>query len=508
MNYSFLDKLKHYPYRRKAKQLLFETPIEIMIGILLVGSITGGLTYRNRAAKAGEIPLAFSEIEQTTKEFERAGQPVPPLTRFYSVNNEVAMKVFESNNIAYSLGGSHQVFARELETRVDPALKVHPLISEYAKDFPQTAQDALRSLDKLTQAAAELPKINNAFARSWDEDHDDVYHTEYYTTTSCDSKGQCTTTTHSRQVYDYTIHTYDYYPQHGAAAARMLIDFLAKHPDLNIEERLYLAKMTHADNEYAIEKSMREKFDGKAPSPADYVQLANTWATGSNLTKYLPLVTSHHSSLSNLSPAWNAATRTAKSTRYRTYSSSDAGPREFQIAESALGHGQAIEQSALRITEGIRFSGQRVPELDAKIKEFIGVTLDGKPGDPDKLRDEVMKMARDIYEKNYENGFDVQPFKWLEVVLFTILGMVAGGLAGAGADRLLHARRYDWYTREDQRHIDFDRPEVKPSLAEEMTKKAARQETPPPEKVTVTPAKPAVNDDQAPQKPKGRKIQL
>ena len=69
MSYTFFEKLKYYPWGKKAKQLLFETPIEIMIGVLLVGSITGGLTYRNRAARAGEIPLAFSEIEQTTKEF-------------------------------------------------------------------------------------------------------------------------------------------------------------------------------------------------------------------------------------------------------------------------------------------------------------------------------------------------------------------------------------------------------------------------------------------------------
>ena len=69
------------------------------------------------------------------------------------------------------------------------------------------------------------------------------------------------------------------------------------------------------------------------------------------------------------------------------------------------------------------------------------MTLDKKSGDADKLREQVMDLSRDIYRKNFENGLDVQPFKWGEVVLLTILGMFAGGLAGFGVDRYLDMRK-------------------------------------------------------------------
>ena len=94
-----------------------------------------------------------------------------------------------------------------------------------------------------------------------------------------------------------------------------------------------------------------------------------------------------------------------------------------------------------KITGGIQYAGQTAPALQAKIKEYIGVVLDRKPGDPDQLRGEVMQLSRNIYQKNIENGLDVEPFKWGEVVLFTMLGLLAGGAAGAGGDYYLTKRK-------------------------------------------------------------------
>ena len=50
-----------------------------------------------------------------------------------------------------------------------------------------------------------------------------------------------------------------------------------------------------------------------------------------------------------------------------------------------------------------------------------------------------------MYDKNYENGFDVHTFKWLNVILITMLGMAAGGALGVGADKLLHRKRREWF---------------------------------------------------------------
>ncbi|MBI3440813.1 MAG: hypothetical protein HY052_03250 [Proteobacteria bacterium] len=433
MNSGFLNNVMQYTWLQKVKQLLGDSLVEVGIGALIVGSIFGGMRYRSDSSKAGEIPLAFSEIEHNTRDLHRLGQPVPPLTRYYSVVNDVPMKVFESNNIAREHSAGNTAFARELETRRDRALRVYPLISEYAPELPKDADAALQSLHKIVDAATELPAVTSEFSSAWDENHHDVTHTHTWTTTECDADGKnCHDEEHSEEVYDYTIHTYNYYPEHGESAARLLDAFLKNHPDLNVEERLHLAASTQADNEYAIEKSRRSELDGKRLSAEEYLALSNTWATGSTLTKYLPVIVSHHASLAELSPVWNAAKGTAQSDEYRTYSHSDDGPGEFQVANSASEEGQTIYNAARKIIDGIQFAREGVPALDAKIKEYISVVLDKKPGDANELRSEVMQLATDIYQKNFENGFDVEPFKWLNVVLFTLLGAGVGAAAGGG----------------------------------------------------------------------------
>ena len=221
----------------------------------------------------------------------------------------------------------------------------------------------------------------------------------------------------------------------------MLASYLKRHPDLNVEEQLYLATSTQADNEYAIEKSRREELKGKQPSPEEYLKIANTWATGSNLAVLIPVITSNQTALTNIAPLWNDAENKAQSTSYPTNSHSDSGPREYQLAEAAERYSQNIDDSASRIIDGIEFTKQNAPVLDAKIKKFIEAAFFGKNDEANRLRHEVLQLARDIYQKNFEGGFDVQPFKWTDVILFALLGMATGGLAGAGVEHLFQMRR-------------------------------------------------------------------
>lgn len=431
--------------KRKIKKFFFETPAEILMGVAILGSIFGGLSYRHNAAKAGEIPLAFSEIEQITEEARAKDMEVPPLTRFYAGNNDVAMKVFESNNIALKTGKSHEIFAHELQTRVDASLKKHKLISEYAAEMPADARAALQSVDKLSQAARELPAVQDAFNKAWTADHNDVYHTEFYTTTSCDSNNKCTTTTHTRQVYDYTWHTFTYNAKYGEQASRLLNEYLARHPDMKLEEVLKLARSTHAENETAMRESMKRQLDGRTPTQDEYLKFANTWAQGSNYLKYKGKAETTHDILESLSPQWNAHKNTSKSTRYRTYSHWDSGPKEYQTAEQTATRIKELREAAHGVIDGMHFSGQKVPELNTMIKEYVDVVLHAKHGNPDKLRSDIMKTARSIYDQNYENGFDVHPFKWLDVILLTVLGMAIGGGIGYGTDRLLDGKKREWY---------------------------------------------------------------
>ena len=451
MSQSVFSKAKNYPWKKAIKRLLFETPVEVMIGVLLVGAISGPLIYRNRAARAGEIPTAFSEIEHTTKEFAKQGKPVPANTKYYSYASDIPAKVFESSNIAFTLGNSHIVFARELQTRVNASYQKHPLLSTYAEEMPRVAADALQSMHKLVGAANELPAIRQAFEDAWGEDHDNHYKTRHWTTRECDSNGKnCRTVPHSERVYDYTIHTYTFHPQAAQRAAQLLNDFVARNPDLTVEEKLYLAGETHAENEEAIAKSMQRQLEGKTPSADEFKKLANTWASGSNFAKYQPGITANYTELRKLVGQWNKALGTAQNVRKRTNSSSDSGPYEYRIAESGKDHSASVVNSSHHIIDGIRFTQAQATVLNNQIKEYVGVVLEHKAGDADQLRSNIMKTAREIYWQNYENGFDVQPFKWLEVILLTMLCMALGGGAGFGVDRLLHAKRDEWYDNDER----------------------------------------------------------
>lgn len=518
MSESIFSKAKNYPWKKRIKRLLFETPIEVFIGVLLVGAISGPLIYRNRAARAGEIPVAFSEIEQTTKDFARQGKPVPPNTKAYSYANDIPAKVFESSNIAFALGNSHPVFAHELQTRIDANLKIHPLLSTYAEEMPQVTADALQSMRKLVGAANELPAITQAFNAAWSENHHDVTHVRHWTTRECDSKGKnCHSVSHSQTVYDYTIHTYSFHAQAAQRAAQLLNDFISRNPDLTVEERLYLARETHAENEEAIAKSMKRQLEGKTPTADQYLKLANTYAQGSNFVKYQPGIASDYGTMKGLSPAWNAALGTAHNEQYRTYSHSDSGPREYQIAESAQNHGQSIVQSSHHILDGIQFAGTASVELNNKIKDYVGVVLDHKPGDPDKLRSEIMTLARGIYDKNFENGFDVHPFKWLDVILLTMLCMAGGGAAGFGVDRLLNSRRREWYDNANDEGEDTYRRRDR-DLDNEFNRRTepswpspTRQQVPPvqqtePELPAQTPGKEAPGWNWTPKPPAGVEV--
>ncbi len=449
---------------QKTRQIIHDTPIEIAIGAVLFGAVAGGVAYQVQAEREGQIPLAFSEIEKTTRHFEGQGQAVPPLTRVFSMTNEITMKVFEANNTAFKTGYSDEDFARALQKKTDPAFNdPHRLISDIAKELPGDAEKALHAIGKAVAVVNALPPAAAAFSAAWTESHDDEYHTEVYFTTVCHSNGNggstCSPQMNTRQVYDYTDHDYYYHPQHGAAAADLLNAFLEKHPDIGIGELLYLTTSVGNDNLNAMIDSIRENLQGKAPTEEQALAFANLWATGSNLMKYYPVIVAGHAQLLTIAPQWDAAKNTARHKSYRTYSRSHSGPAEYQIAEKAQKHMGNAQAAAKNIIDGIQFAGENAPVLDARINEFIAVALEEKHGDAGALRSEIMDLARQMYEKNFEGGLDVYPFKWGTVVLFTILGIAAGGLAGLGADRGIT------HYRNTRREKEESKPEAKDKSA-------------------------------------------
>lgn len=440
---SFLTAVGNKPWTQATRQWAYiqRRMLRVLLGTTMLGGIFYHHSYGTQDEKSHRIPLTFSEISKTTRNLAREGKTVPPLTRLYSVTNDVSMKVFEAHNLSHSMwDGSTYHFAYELEKKIEPTMRIHKLIGDYAKDLPADSRAATQALGKQAKAAKDLPSITMELSDTWDDNHHDVTRTEYYTEDVCDSKNNCHSELRSREVYDHTNHSYEYYAQHGEAAARLLVDFIRNHPDMNLAEQLVRVTSTEAENESAIRHSFAE-YLGKYPSTAEYVRAANIWATGSNLSVYMPVVKSNFAELQRLTPLWNAAKKTAHDERYSTNSHSDAGPQEFQISESAQQHSAAMDAAIHKITDGIEFAGRKIPLLDKMAKECVNAALHHGPGDPEKLCPAVLTLAKEIYKKNFEGGVDIEPFKWEQVLLWTLLGMALGAAAGAGVNKVIDYRQ-------------------------------------------------------------------
>ena len=177
--------------------------------------------------------------------------------------------------------------------------------------------------------------------------------------------------------------------------------------------------------------------------------IANTWHRGSTFYAKLPTISNTWELLKSDAPLWNNARQNSSSISYRTGSSSDAGPLEFQIAERALKHGQMFAHSIVSITEGLVYAQQTSPYLSSKIDDLIMLTT--SIGVPEKkitatakeLTDEIMNLTRTLYTKNFSNGIDTKEFRGYAPILFGLLGLIAGGTFGCGIDYA--GERLRWY---------------------------------------------------------------
>lgn len=441
------QKVANYPWSQKAMQTIYDTPVEVAIGAVLGALIVGGWRYEVLTEREGRIPVAFSEFKHIGEMLKQKGRDVQPLTRFGAQTNDALMPIFEANNLAREVGLSDADFARELEYKTDPAFRVHKLFSKRIEEATKSAGEALNALQEVVKVKNELPVIIDNFEDSYEDDHDDVMRLERQKTGErCDKDGKnCEDIIEDVEVYDHTDHTYTYHADAAYKADSLLGQFLANHPVLQIDEQLVVTDTTHADNEYVIERSNREALDHKIPNQEQLLMYANAWATGLTLEKYRSVLPSERLHLAHIAPIWKQALGTAKSDEYPTRFHFDSGPKEFQIANEAKEHAEKLHKAAARIIDGITFAQQKLPVLNGLVQEFIHVTLDRKKGDSAELREEILDTAREIYQKNYENGLDVQPFKWWDFLGFTLLGAMGGAAVGAGVDKYLNIKRGNSY---------------------------------------------------------------
>lgn len=435
---NFLD----HPLTQKALYALKDPIVSMAVGGITLGSLGFGLSYSHYSAKACHIPVAFSEIEKIRDECAATGKEIPPYTRYYALTNDIVMKVFEAKNLSYKvLGTSAKSFGTQLEYKIDPTYRIHALIPEYAAMMPEVCKNTATTPDKFVEIKNDLEPLVEELNHTWDESHHDVTHTEARTSTSTDANGKTTTTTTYVEVYDYTIHSYSYDAKHGKKAAALLNEFKTKHPETTLSETLMVANATKADNEDAIFTSMREKYNNKTPSPEEFIRVANTWATGSNFSQRAPEIISGSNKLKNSIAEMNQATAKGKDHYYTTYSHSDSGPEEYQVHQAIQQQGASVINDVYKIRSGVDYAAKNIPLLNQKAKEFVEVAVHYKKGDADALADEVLDMAQDIYSKNFEGGFDVRPFRWGGVILWTLFATGLGVAGAAGASKLQERRQ-------------------------------------------------------------------
>jgi hypothetical protein len=423
------------------KVLLRVMPITMVAGTIIGGTGAGFASYNDNVAKSGQIPTGYSEAVNTIGE-------MPAVSRVSTSAFDIANMVFQSSNEAFVMGNKPEDFAHALQNNIGEN-ELHTSLETYALNMPQDVANALQTLDGAADAAEEMPAIATALSNAWSESHYDVTHEEEIVeevveeveTCSYDADGEeyCTTsyeTTYEityETVYDYTIHTYNYDREQGELAERLLNEFMARHPDVNIDEVLKLAVNTSPENEKVMAESRSRALGGKEPTDQDYLALANIWATGSKITQHAPALTDRFNTMKDLAAQWDQDEDTADSTFYITFNHWDSGPEEYQTAKQSIPAAQALSEIAHKIVDGIKFSGQTVPQLNDKIKQYIDVVLDNRAGDAGQLRAEIMDMARALYNNNIEKGVDVNPFKVTDIILLTMLGIVLGGGIGAGA---------------------------------------------------------------------------
>ncbi len=423
-------------FKSKSLELIYNTHIEVGVGIGVVAIVGLTVGYNQNATRAQVRPVALSEFGKTAQAYAQEDLVVPPLTRANARCSDPIMKINEAYNFAMEANGSHQAFASEIERKISRDLKVHRLIGEDAALIGQDVKEALQSLDKYRQANAALPAVIGTFGQTWKHDREDFEKDEDCSYQQCDAKGEnCKKVEKTCRVYSHSIQHYTYNPQAAHSAQSLLAQYLQKTPDLKIDERMVPSSKTDPENEYAIEKSFREFLENKIPTTAQALGLANVWLTGSNFAVYEGQINNLQAGLPSLMSDWGKAMQTARSQSYRTERKSDDGPREYQLADSAGEHISSLFGMTNKVTSGLQQCAANIPRLNTVAHAYVATVMDGKPGNPDEQRKELLEGSETTYKANFAGGHEINRFRSGEVAILGLIGGLAGGVLGFAVDR-------------------------------------------------------------------------
>jgi hypothetical protein len=393
--------------------MLILSTILLTIGLIII--------IPKQLNKAKLIPLGFSEIEQIEIDAEKQKIVIDPITEYYAKLDDLLNKIFECNNksLNYKLFKSNnEAFARELEARKN---KIWKYEFDLFDIVPICADKVVLSLKNWIDLLPTLGNVCTQFGKNWKYESDDDYVT--VVTTSTDSKGNVTISSH--QVYDHTHHYYTYYKKQGELSYQLGMKMLKYFPKIKWPGNMLKSSRTNAEGEYAIDRSRRVDRHNQG----QLLEITRLWNFGSFYMISKNIILQYNNIYSEMK-VWERCKDKAKSISYRTNSSHDEGPIEYQQSEYIKNLTLKIYTKISELQNSILTTKAHLPILKNKIREYIDVTLNGKKGNSNKLKNEIIKLSKELYQRNYPEGIKLNTFDYWLVLLVAFIFACFGALIG------------------------------------------------------------------------------
>lgn len=401
--------------------ILYWVSIGMTVFIILIFFIPKEINH------AKLIPLGFSEIEQIEIDAQRRNKPVNPITEYYAKLSDVTNKVFECWNTSLEFSifeNNNESFARELNARKD---KIYKYEFDLFDSLPLVINKVLTSLKKYIELTSTLRNVEMEFGKTWKEDHNDEYILVPVTYTTTDSKGNTSTYTTLESRYDHTDHSYWYNKKQGEIAYQTGMEMMKYFYRLDWPGNLLQPSKTNAEGEYAADRSRRIERHSKS----SLMEIAVMWNTGSLYNDLKDNILAYNN-MYKLLKIWEKDKDKATDEFYQTGSHSSIGPKEYQSVKHVRDLANGVIQAINQLVFSLQTTKGELPVLKNMIEEYINVALNGKKGNARILKNEIISMSEQIYERNFPKGINHTTFRGWLLLLWIVVALTIGAGIGIG----------------------------------------------------------------------------
>jgi len=420
----------------------------LIIGTALLGLFGSCyLSNKNEIKRSQTFPLAFSERTDLRKQVEYQGKQFGEAVDYLTTVNDSCMKVAEAWNIAkendFIISSSEEQLAKELEIK---EMDGHTdKLTKLLKSIPKKADALAKKLKCYKDAANNLSRVERDLNKIWKEDHDDEYRTRIEMYPDSDGNMQTRVVTE----YDYTDHTYWYNRSNGEIASKSLDSFVKKFDNkVGFNEKLPIVKRTHAEGEYAADKTIKHTDKKDKFTQKEYLKIANQWNFGSFIKSQIPSLDILLRDIEKGSDLWRVEYPNPKSKyAYQTCSPSDNGPEPYKLSKSIEKNCSDYNKTVVDMFSIINDTKVQSKKLLNSIEGFTKENLDNVKLTNSVTEKDILNSFVEMYKVNFPNSkinFDRRKRIGL-ILLWSFLGTMAGAGLGAGISEI-RDRRKEFYS--------------------------------------------------------------